>query len=180
MAAPGPIHEDQRFTTMTIASPTDIFFDQLRDLNSATRQTAATLPDLANWASEEKLAAILREHHAATRRHQQEIAAIFEAHGVEAGNDVCKAMEGLIEGGNKHIKIADDPAIRDLLLIAHSNRIAHYLIAAADYTRGIAEKCGLGLETEAVADILTAECAFAEDLSELALGVFDLKIGGFP
>jgi ferritin-like metal-binding protein YciE len=163
---------------MTIASPKDVFFDQLRDLNSATLQTEATLPDLANRASEERLAEIFREHHAATGRHREEISAIFEGHGVEAGNDVCKAMEGLIEGGNKHIEIAEASLIRDLLLIAHGNRIAHYLLAAADYTRGIAENCGLGVEANTVAEILAIERRLADDLSRVALDGFNIEIGG--
>jgi ferritin-like metal-binding protein YciE len=164
---------------MTIATLNNVFFDQLKDLYSATEQTAATLPGLEKWASEERLAALLHQQAAVTRRHVKEIMAIFDAHGVEAGNDVCKAMKGLIKGGNRHIEMAGDALIRDLLLIAHTNRIIHYLIAAADYTQGIAKKCGLGLEADTVAEILSAECAFAEDLSELALGAFDLTIGGF-
>lgn len=164
---------------MTITSPKEVFFDQLKDLYSATAQAAATLPDLEERASEKRLAALLHHQAAATRRHLKDIAAIFEAHGVEAGDDMCKAMKGLIKGGNRHIGMADDPLVRDLLLVAHVNRIIHYLIAAADFTRGIAGKNGLGPESETVADILATECGFAEDLSELALGAFGVSIGGF-
>lgn len=168
----------QAFTTMTIASIKDVFFDQLKDLYSATGQVAGTLPDLRNRATEERLAELLKKQADVTRRHVEEILAIFEAHGVEAGNDVCKAIEGLIEGGNRHLDMAGDTRVRDLLLIAHNSRIAHYLIAASDFTRGIAEKCDLSLEAGALAEVLAAKSGFAKDLSDIASSVFGVRIGG--
>ena len=66
---------------MTITSPMEVFFDQLKDLYSATAQAAATLPDLEERASEKRLAALLHHQAAATRRHLKDIAAIFEAQG---------------------------------------------------------------------------------------------------
>jgi ferritin-like metal-binding protein YciE len=163
---------------MTIASTKDIFFDQMKDLYSATGQVAGTLPDLRNRATEERLAELLQKQADVTRRHVEEIMAIFEAHGVEAGNDVCKAIEGLIDGGNQHLDMAADARVRDLLLIAHCSRIAHYLIAASDFTRGIAEMCDLSLEAGTLADVLAAKSDFAKDLSELASSIFGVRIGG--
>ncbi|RYD72644.1 MAG: DUF892 family protein, partial [Verrucomicrobiaceae bacterium] len=123
---------------MSIENFIDVFFDQLKDVKSATDQTVDTLPDLIRWASDERLREPLVSFAAETRGHAREILAIFEGHGREPGDDLCKAMEGLIKGGNTHIGMARDPIIRDHLLIAHCNRIGHYLRAATEFTQGIA------------------------------------------
>jgi len=165
---------------MTPISAKDVFFDQLKDLNSVEDQVTATLPDLIGWASCEPLKTLLGIHRSASERHRQEVKAIFDAHDVSPGNDVCKAMEGLIEGGNQHIQAASDATVRDLLLIAHSNRIAHYGIAAYGFTFAIAERACLGLEAQTLADILEVQRAFAKSLSEVGFEVFGVPVGGVP
>lgn len=165
---------------MTIASATDVFFDQLKDLRSALQQVPATLPDLADWANQEKLRAIFEHHLQETDRHLREVEAIFEAHGREAGDDVCKAIAGLIEGGNQHIKAAGDAIVRDLLLIAHTNRIFHYLIAAAEFTQGIAKNCGLCLEADVAAEVLGFERDCTKRLAETGAVAYGVELGVAP
>ena len=163
---------------MSIRSSTDVFFDQLKDLKSATELTVQTLPELIGWASEPKLLEALRAYLDATTRHLREITAIFEAHSHEAGSDICKAMAGLIEGGNAHITMAADAIVRDHLLIAHSNRIGHYLRAASEFTLGMARSCALGPETDVIAEKLARHQDFTAWLSEVAAGVFSVEMGG--
>jgi ferritin-like metal-binding protein YciE len=163
---------------MTIASSTDIFFDQLRDLKSATEQAHATLPDLKSWASEPALKKLFQEYEAATVGHFSSILAIFDDHGKDPGHDVCLAMEGLIEGGNKHLQMAADAAARDHLLIAHSNRIGHYLTAAAEFTLAIAKSGGFPAEAKAIGSILVGERAFTKTLAEVAAQEWGMELGG--
>lgn len=163
---------------MTITSSKDVFFDQLKDVNSVEDQVTATMPDLAEWATETTLKNLLSRHHAASERHRQEVKAIFDAHDVDPGDDVCKAMEGLIEGGNQHIAMAGDPIVRDLLLIAHSSRIAHYAIAAYGFTFAIAESAGLEPEAQGLATIHGEQTAFYKHLAEIAFEVFGVPVGG--
>jgi len=163
---------------MTITSSKDVFFDQLKDLNSVEDQVTATMPDLAGWATETTLKSLLNRHHKASEQHRQEVKAIFDAHEVDPGNDVCKAMEGLIEGGNRHIAMAGDPIVKDLLLIAHCSRIAHYAIAAYGFTFAIAESSGLDPEAQVLAAIHGEQIAFSKHLSEIGLEVFGVPVGG--
>ena len=163
---------------MSIASSTDVFFDQLKDLKSATEQTMQTLPELIGWAGDERLRDTLAAYFTATVNHLQQIQIIFDGHSVEAGNDVCKAMAGLIEGGNAHIILAGSPAIRDNLLIAHCTRIGHYLEAAAVFTRGVAAKCDLSAERIALAGMVARHQEFITSLAAVGASVFGLKLGG--
>jgi ferritin-like metal-binding protein YciE len=163
---------------MTIATSIDVFFDQLKDLKSATEQTTGTLPELIGWASHAKLRAAFQAYREETTRHLQEILAIFDAHSKDPGDDLCKAVAGLIEGGNAHIEMAGDTVVRDLLLIAHTNRLGHYLRAAAEFSLGIARKCALTAETDAIARMLARHQDFTECLSEVAAERFEVEIGG--
>ena len=166
------------FKVMIITTPKDVFFDQMKDIHSVLDQVQDTLPDLAAWASEASLKGHLDRHRTAVEQQRQEIKAIFEAHNVEAGDDVCKAMEGLIEGGNQHIEMAGDATVRDILLIAHTNRIAHYLVAAFEFTSAIAETAGLRPESMVLADLLEGHRNFMRDLQEIGLKTFGIPVGG--
>lgn len=163
---------------MSIASPRDVFFDQLKDLESATGQAVQTLPELIDWAANERLRESLAGYFTATHRHLQLIQLIFNDHSMDSGNDLCKAMAGLIEGGNAHIALAATSKIRDQLLIAHCTRMGHYLEAAAHFTRGIAGKCKLTDEQVALAEIAQSHVAFVSSLADVSATVFDIKIGG--
>ena len=165
---------------MTIASSMDVFFDQLKDVKSATEQTIGTLPDLVAWATHEELREKLADYAAVTRSYTRQILAIFEGHSIEPGDDVCKAIAGLIEGGNTHLRMAADATVRDHLLIAHCNRIGHYLQAAAGFTLGMAGKCELRAESIVLAEMVAQHRAFTEDLAGIGAHAFGLEMGGSP
>lgn len=101
---------------MTLSTSKDIFFDQFKDLNSVEDQVVETLPDLVAQASTEPLRAVSPPTKARPYDIAQEVKAIFEAHGIDPGDDICKAMQGLIEGGNRHLEMASNPTVKDLLL----------------------------------------------------------------
>lgn len=164
--------------TMSIASSKDVFFDQLKDLKSATEQTVHTFPGLVGWATDEGLRDILSVYFKATELHLQQILLIFSGHSLDAGDDLCKAVAGLIEGGNAHIIKAETPKIRDHLLIAHCTRIGHYLEAAALFTRGISAKCDLRVEEVALAGIAVQHGEFITSLAAVGASAFGLKIAG--
>jgi ferritin-like metal-binding protein YciE len=165
---------------MTIASSMDVFFDQLKDLKSATQQTGNSLPDLIRWATHDELRDKLMAYAAVTHAHLEQIRVIFEGHSVDPGDDLCKAMAGLIDGGNSHLEMAADAAVRDHLLIAHCHRIGHYLQAAAEFTLGIARKCELSAEADALAGMVARHREFTESLAGIGANSFGLEMGGCP
>jgi ferritin-like metal-binding protein YciE len=164
---------------MTIAGSIDVFFDQLKDLKSALSQVADTLPDLIAWAEQRSLRSLLEDHRISTIQSLFELNAIFENHAVDPGEDLCKAMAGLIQGGNQHLEMAADGAVRDILLVAHTRRIAGYVEAAAEFTVAIARNCSLLPEADAVARIHAFEREFTKRLQLTGMETYGVELGGF-
>jgi len=160
---------------MTIETSLDVFFDQLKDLKSATAQTTGTFPDLIGWSSNPALRGELIAYAGETTGHMQEILAIFEHHSMEPEEDRCEAMAGLIRGGNAHLAVAAD-AVRDHLLIAHVNRIGRYLQGASEFTLAMARKCELSAEVEAVGGILESHRKFIRSLAAVGSRVFGIEM----
>jgi ferritin-like metal-binding protein YciE len=163
---------------MSIRTSNDIFFDQLKDIHSVEEQVTETLPDLIGWATAAPLKSLLERHLLESQRHREEVREIFDRHDVKPGDDPCKAMEGLIEGGNQHIELAADATSRDLLLIAHTTRIAHYEVAAYGFASAIAATAGLAAEADALSEILGEEQEFLAALADIATDRFGVPVGG--
>ncbi len=151
---------------MTIQSPLDLLFDQIRDLYSAESQAVLTFPELAAMSPDEHLRKLLLrfEEHA---MHQKERLkeACDHLRGSPDG-DICKAMQGLIEGGNQHIELARGEETKSLILIAHVNRIFHYQIGGYSFATALAGKLDLK-EVEALLNANLREenagvCALAD------------------
>jgi ferritin-like metal-binding protein YciE len=163
---------------MRIATPTDIFFDQLKDLKSALEQVAGTMPELIGWSTAEDLRKRFEQYRDLIRSYLQEVLAISESHREDPRDDKCKAIAGLIEGGNQHLELAEGPVIRDLLLIAHSSRIARYLLAASRFAGGIAITCGRAVEADVITENAAAQVDFMDALESIASKDFGVEIGG--
>lgn len=140
-----------------LTQPSDLIFDQLRDIYSVESQVAQTLPDLSRIAARPELRDLLAKQTSLTLQQKYRVAGIFEKHGQEPGNDESKGMKGLIEGGNEHLALALDDAVRDLMLIAHCSRITCYEIAAYHFTTTLAESLGYYEEAETLSTIWEEE-----------------------
>ena len=127
---------------MNFSDPTDLFFVQLRDLCSAKSQVILTLPELAAHASSPGLRNLLLDHERDSIRHKKTIATIFKRHGVDPEGKICEAIGGLIKSGNGYLAKTGNPQVRDLLLVAHCNRLEHYEIAAYGFTVSLAQHLG--------------------------------------
>ena len=126
---------------MTISSSMDVFFDQLKDLRSATGQTVDTLPDLIGWAGQEELREKLYAYSVATEAHLEQILVIFHGHDVDPGDDLCKAMAGLIEGGNADCTFTDGNGVAYVVLGG-----AVTAVGVTETTAGPGVKLPFGLE----------------------------------
>jgi ferritin-like metal-binding protein YciE len=124
---------------MKLHTPRDLYFDQLGDIHSFTAMLIPSYGELSVKAVSPELRAILVEQGEATREARKSVQQIFSRHGHPIGVEVCKAMDGLIEGGHEHVERADDPKVRDLLLVAHFNRVLHYSMAAFSFAASLAD-----------------------------------------
>ena len=156
----------------TVSTVEDLFFDQLRDLHSMESQISISLPNLAATAGNPELQALILRHSDETARHYRTVQAIFERHGQQVGSDKCKAVEGLIAGGDSHLAIAEPVQVRDLMMIAHCLRIEHYEIAAYEITARLAERLGLEFEAQILSEHLAEEDRMAALLLEIEAKIY--------
>jgi len=156
----------------SVRSIQDLYIDQLRDLHSMTSQVALSLPKLGATAANEELRTLILMHGDETDRQRAIVMEIFARRGEDLGSDRCKAVAGLIEGGDKHLANATVPPIRDLMMIAHCLRIEHYEIAAYEITARLAERLGLDAEAQILSELLSEQDRMAVGLLELESRIF--------
>lgn len=161
---------------MKTVTPKDLFFDQLRDLHSVETQLVASFPTLVPRVSFPALASIIVRHAEETERQAEIIESIFAAHNLEIGDDECKAIKGLIKGGDAHLDAVDVPTTRDLMMIAHCSRIEHYEIAAYEITLRLAQQLGLYSEAGLLGAILSEEKAALVKLEEIQPALFERSL----
>lgn len=128
---------------MSIQSPLDLLLDQIRDLYSAESQAVLTLPELAALSPEENLRNLLLRFEQHAMSHKERLKKACQRLGATPDGDICKAMQGLIEGGNQHIDRAKGRETKALILIAHANRILHYQIGGYSFATALAGQLGL-------------------------------------
>jgi ferritin-like metal-binding protein YciE len=159
---------------MTITTPTDLLFDQLRDIYSFETQLAKAFPNVWRRSINGELRSLLQSHSVTTEAQAGRVHGIFELYGVPLGSYPCKAMAGLIEGGDAHLASAQTSALRDLMVIAHCLRIQEYQRAAYEITRRIAEKVGFEPVVGVLSAHLSEEMAASDGLRELEPRIFEL------
>lgn len=108
----------------------ELYIDQLRDIYSAEAQLVAALPKMALAAYNPELQQSFEHHLAQTRQHIKRLDQIFADLGIPAEGDTCEAMQGLVKESEKGMQKSDDVHVRDAALIAASQRVEHYEIAA--------------------------------------------------
>jgi ferritin-like metal-binding protein YciE len=150
----------------------DLFFDQLRDLHSMESQLCGSMPSLADLTHDGGLEEAIVAHAAETAEQRGAIEQIFARHGVEIGDDKCKAIAGLIEGGDAHLQSVGNHQIRDLMMIAHCMRIEHYEIAAYEITTDLASRLGMEDEAAMLGELLSQEKSMQNRLIEMQPYIF--------
>jgi len=148
----------------------DVFVEQLGDLYSAEQQLVEALPKVAGAARSGELRQALDQHLEQTRGHVLRLERIFGEVGVESPSEHCKGMEGLLQEGEAIISAEGDPAAKDAALIAASQRVEHYEIAAYGTARTLADELGLEEAKDLLNKTLDEESEADELLTKIATG----------
>ena len=156
---------------MKIRTSTDLLWDQLRDIHSFETMVENTLPGLADQAGNRTLAALLRNDRKYCTEQRQTVEDICERHGWDPHGDECKAMKGLIDGGNSHLSEVESDEVRDLMLVAHCGRIKHYEIAAYRFSADLALSSGFTEDGDALAGIADEEELVLANLESVGAGL---------
>jgi len=120
-------------------------------------QISGHLPDLLAKAVDERLRQIIIDHSFETDRQLATIRSLFSRHGRDPGDDKCKAISGLIEGGNTHLASVENTSTRDLMMVAHWLRVERYEIAAYEITSRLAGQLGFTEDAGVLLELLAQE-----------------------
>lgn len=159
---------------MKICSPIELLYDQLRDLYSMEIQLVAAFPFLVNTAGHVGLHEQLAKQRDRVDRRKAQLIDIFRRLEIDLGKEKCKAIEGLIKGGDSHLAMVEDPPTRDLMLIAHCMRIAHYGIAAYGITSRLASSLAFTEEANLLSTLAYEEEDAAQRMKHLEPTIFDV------
>jgi len=108
-------------------------------------------------------------------KHKERLREACERLKTHPDGDICKAMQGLIEGGNQHIDQAKGRETKALILIAHVNRILHYQIGGYSFATALAGQLGLEEIEQSLNTTLREEnagvCALADAAGDILQSV---------
>ncbi|MEN3972484.1 ferritin-like domain-containing protein [Sphingomicrobium sp. XHP0235] len=147
----------------------DCLVHELKDNWSANDQMRRILVDMAHAASDAKLKERLQETIDGIPDNNDVIENILSDMG-QSGKEHCKGMEGLVAEAKKHAIDADisDTDVRDVIIVAQYQRMAHYGICGFGTAKAFAEALGKS-DVAAKLDELTASIYRAdENMTDLA------------
>lgn len=157
---------------MKIKTPSELLADQLRDLFSVEDQVAGTMPELAAQAPRPTLRKLLALQGEISLAQKGRVVAVATLLGSDPTGDESKAMKGLIEGGDKHVRMAEGEVITTLILIAHVKRIIHYQVGAYEFAVELAKRLKLAEAIALLNASLEEEREVAQDLTVLSETAF--------
>lgn len=141
-------------------------------------QLCESMPHLVALSTHVGLRDLIAAHAHQNCDQIEEIAEIFGRYGETPGDDKCRAMEGLIEGGTAHLEGVQCPHTRDLMMIAHCLRVEFYEMAAYEFTTLLSGRLGLLREPAILSELLAEEKEMAAALMELEPELFQAADSG--
>jgi ferritin-like metal-binding protein YciE len=153
---------------MEASSLLDLLIYELSDLYDAEHRLIKALPKMAKASSSESLRAAFEEHLEQTKEHVARIERIFADLDMPAKRGKCKGMQGLLSEGNDLLKQKMARDVQDAGIIAASQRVEHYEIAAYGCVRTYAELLQNREAVDLLEQTLQEEKDTDEKLTELA------------
>jgi ferritin-like metal-binding protein YciE len=153
---------------MKLRTLEDLFLDELEDIYNAEGQITRALPKLAEAASTPELRAAFQEHLTQTKGQIERLNQVFEHIGKPAKGKTCAGMKGLLEEGEEVMSEDSDRSVRDAALIACTQKVEHYEIAAYGTLRTYAEMLGYTRAATLLQQTLSEEEDTDKKLSRIA------------
>ncbi|HTE30257.1 MAG TPA: DUF892 family protein [Chryseolinea sp.] len=146
----------------------DLFKDELKDIYWCETELPATISEMKEEASSQRLIATLDSMLLETTEHIKRVETIFTLIGMTPVTTKCLAMEGLIKDASLPTKTYKKGALRDAAIISAAKKIEHYEIASYGTLKGFAETLLLANAASVLDTILTEEKDTDQQLSEIA------------
>ncbi|GJD66885.1 YciE/YciF ferroxidase family protein [Methylobacterium frigidaeris] len=149
----------------------DLYLEELKDNWSANDQMVHIVHELTSKTSDSKLKQMLQNSIEGINKHTEIIKNLIQQAGGQVEPEHCKGMEGLVKEARKHAseEAPQDGKLRDVVIIAQYQRMAHYGVAglgtAAAYAKALGKSDDENKLKQTVAEIYKADEA-ASQLAE--------------
>jgi ferritin-like metal-binding protein YciE len=156
---------------MSVENFHELLIDELKDLYSAEKQIVRALPKLAKATTNSELKEALMSHLEETKGQLERLDEIAQILGKRLTGKNCAGMLGALEEGSEVLEETEKGNIRDAALIAASQRVEHYEIAAYGSARDFAKLLGLSDIASLLEQTLQEEKNADKKLTSIASGV---------
>ena len=146
----------------------DLYVQQLRDLYSANRQTLDLISQMGGQVSSSGLKEVFNQSQRSIQAASETVATLVKKHGAEPTGEFCKGTEGLVKEAKEDVGEAGDDAVRDAVIIASMQRIAHYAIAAYGTCKALANRLGHSDDKAKLEELLAQACRGDDDFTAVA------------
>ena len=120
-----------------LRSAEEVLANELKEIYSAQRQLTRALPKLAKKVSSERLREMLDHRREQGTMLIERLDDVFEEMQVNKGRAKNPVAEGLLDDTNQHLELVDDERLVDPVLLADTQKIEHYCIAAWGTARSL-------------------------------------------
>jgi len=152
----------------SLQTPQDLLINELKEIHSAESQLSEVLPRLVKRVSSDRLREMLEVRQAQGAELIEELDELFDEMDVADEQVKNVAAEGLIEDTFAHLDQAEEESLADPLLLASTQKLEHYCIAAW----GTAAAMGRLMEQPKVVQVMEKVLRdgkkFDEDMTRLA------------
>jgi ferritin-like metal-binding protein YciE len=165
----------------------DLLRHEIQDLYSAEEQMIEAMPAMIEKAKDSKLSQALKEHLRISENQKKRLDEVLKLLGegeentggeekkglfsrLFGGGTKCKAMEGLIDEGQKIMGEDMNEEVMDAAIIASAQKIEHYEISGYGTAKAYARQLNLKEVERLLEQTLNEEYEADERLSRLALG----------
>ncbi|HEY3244446.1 MAG TPA: DUF892 family protein [Phycisphaerae bacterium] len=145
----------------------DLYDRQLDDLYDAEQRSVKALPAMERSAGSAELIAAFRGQQARAREHLLRLASLFRSAGRVPGRRASRGIKSLLRDCQDGCKL-DEPAVRDVRLIALAQHLHHDEIASYGCARSWAKLLGNDFAADVLQRNLNDEKQIDTELSRIA------------
>ena len=146
----------------------ELLVEELKDIYNAEQQLAKALPKMAKKADSAELRRAFEDHLKETEGQVERLEQVFALCDTRVAGKTCPAIKGILEEGEKDLKEATDPDVRDAGMIADAQAVEHYEIARYGTLIAWAKQLGLNDAAGLLHQTLEQEYNADRTLTQLA------------
>ncbi len=155
---------------MKISTENDLFRSQLKMLYDMESQLVEAIPQLTEAATNEKLKDALSDHLQVTKLQQDRLNEIATALDIETDGQRDAVLEKMLDESQQMIDGTDDTELRDTVIMAGTDKVEHYEMAAYKGAIVLAARLNEDDANDMLEDSLDEEETAAKTIEVLASG----------